>query len=88
MVCDHLNYIHQAKIGMCYQSFDNTYQFLLDEYNSDDRIPYDYIQNGEMYNFWRDDSNVRGVWRKTSIESYQAEEIEWENILDIDQLAN
>ena len=68
-------------------SFDNTYQFLLDEYNSDDRIPYAYIQNGEMYNFWRDESNVRGVWRKTSIESYQAEEIEWENILDIDQLA-
>ena len=69
------------------ESFDNTYQFLLDEYNSDDRIPYAYIQNGEMYNFWRDESNVRGVWRKTSIESYQAEEIEWENILDIDQLA-
>ena len=68
-------------------SFDNTYQFLLDEYNSDDRIPYAYIQNGEMYNFWRDESNVRGVWRKTSIESYQTEEIEWENILDIDQLA-
>ena len=69
------------------ESFDNTYQFLLDEYNSDDRIPYAYIQNGEMYNFWRDESNVRGVWRKTSIESYQTEEIEWENILDIDQLA-
>ncbi|MBL6820119.1 MAG: S9 family peptidase, partial [SAR86 cluster bacterium] len=69
------------------ESFNSTYQFLLDEYNSDDRIPYAYIQNGEMYNFWRDESNVRGVWRKTSIESYQTEEIEWENILDIDQLA-
>ena len=69
------------------ESFDSTYQFLLDEYNSDDRIPYAYIQNGEMYNFWRDESNVRGVWRKTSIESYQTEETEWENILDIDQLA-
>lgn len=80
------NEITQARYESS-ESFDNTYQFLLDEYNSDDRIPYAYIQNGEMYNFWRDESNVRGVWRKTSIESYQTEEIEWENILDIDQLA-
>ncbi|MBL6693925.1 MAG: S9 family peptidase, partial [SAR86 cluster bacterium] len=80
------NNITQARYESS-ESFDSTYQFLLDEYNSDDRIPYAYIQNGEMYNFWRDESNVRGVWRKTSIESYQTEEIEWENILDIDQLA-
>ena len=80
------NEITQARYESS-ESFDSTYQFLLDEYNSDDRIPYAYIQNGEMYNFWRDESNVRGVWRKTSIESYQTEEIEWENILDIDQLA-
>lgn len=80
------NEITQARYESS-ESFDNTYQFLLDEYNSDDRIPYAYIQNGEMYNFWRDESNIRGVWRKTSIESYQTEEIEWENILDIDQLA-
>jgi len=80
------NEITQARYESS-ESFDSTYQFLLDEYNSDDRIPYAYIHNGEMYDFWRDECNVRGVWRKTSIESYQTEEIEWENILDIDQLA-
>lgn len=69
------------------ERFSETYQFLLDEYNSDDRIPYAYVQNGEMYNFWRDESNVRGVWRKTSIEKYQEEKVEWEVIIDVDQLA-
>ena len=69
------------------ERFNETYQFLLDEYNSDDRIPYAYVQNGEMYNFWRDESNVRGIWRKTSIEKYQEEKVEWEVIIDIDQLA-
>lgn len=69
------------------ERFNETYQFLLDEYNSDDRIPYAYVQNGEMYNFWRDESNVRGVWRKTSIEKYQEEKVEWEVIIDVDQLA-
>ena len=69
------------------ERFNETYQFLLDEYNSDDRIPYAYVQNGEMYNFWRDESNVRGIWRKTSIEKYQEEKVEWEVIIDVDQLA-
>ena len=41
-----------------------------------------------MYNFWRDEKNVRGVWRKTSFKSYLKDEPIWENILDIDQLAN
>ena len=40
-----------------------------------------------MYNFWRDQKNVRGIWRKTSFESYLEDEPVWENILDIDQLA-
>ena len=40
-----------------------------------------------MYNFWRDEENVRGIWRKTSFESYLEAQPVWENILDIDQLA-
>ena len=54
-------------------SFTNTYNELLEEYQSNDRIPYVYIMGEEMYNFWRDEKNVRGLWRKTSIESYQTD---------------
>ena len=69
------------------ESFTITYEELLEEYQSNDRIPYAYVQGGMMYNFWRDETNVRGLWRRTSIESYKTEQPEWEILLDIDELA-
>lgn len=55
--------------------------------NSKERIPYGSIRNGEVYNFWQDETNVRGLWRKTSLESYATDAPEWETILDFDKLA-
>ena len=69
-------------------AFKEKYERIKKELNDDDRIPSAYYQNGEMYNFWRDEKNVRGVWRKTSFKSYLKDEPIWENMLDIDQLAN
>ena len=69
-------------------AFKEKYERIKKELNDDERIPSAYYQNGEMYNFWRDEKNVRGVWRKTSFKSYLKDEPIWENILDIDQLAN
>ncbi len=54
---------------------------------SEDRIPYGTIRDGLVYNFWQDETNVRGLWRRTALESYQTEAPEWETILDFDQLA-
>ena len=68
-------------------TFKKKYERIKKELNDDERIPSAYYQNGEMYNFWRDEKNVRGVWRKTSFKSYLKDEPIWENILDIDQLA-
>ena len=69
------------------EEFSTTYEELLEEYQSTDRIPYASVQGGKMYNFWRDEKNVRGVWRRTTIESYKTENPEWETLLDIDELA-
>ena len=69
-------------------AFKEKYERIKKELNDDERTPSAYYQNGEMYNFWRDEKNVRGVWRKTSFKSYLKDEPIWENILDIDQLAN
>lgn len=52
-----------------------------------DRVPSVSILNGELYNFWQDDVHVRGVWRKTSIESYKSANPKWEILLDLDALA-
>lgn len=52
-----------------------------------DRIPYVSIRNGELFNFWQDEKNVRGVVRKTSMKEYKKKNPKWEVMLDVDALA-
>lgn len=59
----------------------------LDLATSEDRIPYGSVRGGKVYNFWQDADNVRGLWRRTSLESYKSEEPDWETVLDFDKLA-
>ena len=55
---------------------------------SAERIPYGTIRDGMVYNFWQDDTHVRGLWRRTSLESYATDSPEWETVLNFDQLAD
>ena len=55
--------------------------------NATDRIPYGSILGRHIYNFWRDAEHVRGIVRRTSLESYRTAEPEWETVLDVDALA-
>lgn len=52
-----------------------------------DRVPGVGISGGWLYNFWQDETHVRGVWRRTTIESYKSANPEWDVILDLDKLA-
>jgi prolyl oligopeptidase len=54
--------------------------------DSKDRIPYVAKHGRYYYNFWRDQTNVRGLWRRTSLEEYKKAEPAWEVVLDVDQL--
>ncbi len=54
--------------------------------NSDVRIPYPRLQGKHLYNFWRDEKNERGLWRRTTLEEYLKRSPQWEVLLDIDQL--
>ena len=56
-------------------------------YDSKDRIPYVSKQGDFFYNFWRDTEHPRGVWRRTTLESYKTETPSWETILDLDALS-
>lgn len=67
--------------------FETLQQDALEIVNSKERIPYGSIRDGDVYNFWQDETNVRGLWRKASLESYKTEQPEWETILDFDALA-
>ena len=55
---------------------------------SDDRIPFANLVDGVVYNFWQDDEHVRGILRRTSLDSYASEDTQWETVLDVDSLAN
>ncbi|MEM6627334.1 MAG: prolyl oligopeptidase family serine peptidase, partial [Pseudomonadota bacterium] len=55
--------------------------------NAKERIPYGSIRNGYVYNFWQDETNVRGLWRRTPLDAYASEAPPWEIILDFDALA-
>ncbi|MCK0127869.1 prolyl oligopeptidase family serine peptidase [Erythrobacter sp. F6033] len=56
-------------------------------YDSEDRIPYVSFRPDGLYNFWQDRENPKGLLRRTTLESYQTDEPEWETILDVDALA-
>ena len=55
--------------------------------NATDRIPYGSIRDGMVYNFWQDETNVRGLWRRTSLESYATDAPDWETVIDFDALS-
>ncbi|MFI2105591.1 prolyl oligopeptidase family protein [Isoptericola sp. NPDC019693] len=55
--------------------------------DSDERIP-DVSRIGDhLYNFWRDAAHERGLWRRTTLESYRSDTPDWETVLDLDALA-
>ncbi len=56
-------------------------------FDSEDRIPYVSFRPDGLYNFWQDKENPKGLLRRTTLESYQSDEPEWETILDVDALA-
>jgi len=51
-----------------------------------DRIPNGAFLHGEIYNFWQDADHVRGIWRKTSLASYQTAQPQWTTVLDVTAL--
>jgi prolyl oligopeptidase len=54
---------------------------------SKDKIPYVSFRGGEVHNFWQDATHVRGIWRKSTLESYLTATPKWETVLDYDKLS-
>jgi len=67
--------------------YETLYQDALGILQSQDKIPYVSYRAGAAHNFWQDETHVRGVWRKTSLDSYLSDSTEWETVLDFDKLA-
>jgi len=67
--------------------FNEIHEKLVEIYNSSDRIPSPAIRGSWIYNFWRDEDHVRGIWRRTFLDEYLKKEPSWEIVLDLDKLA-
>ncbi|MFK8010783.1 MAG: prolyl oligopeptidase family protein [Marinicellaceae bacterium] len=70
-----------------HKSYQKIYDNTLEILNDKERIPYAGERAGFYYNFWRDETHVRGIYRRTTFEEYQKESPKWETVLDIDALA-
>ncbi|RRR41457.1 S9 family peptidase [Mycolicibacter terrae] len=58
----------------------------LDVLDTDARIPYVRRRGEFLYNFWRDPANPRGLWRRTTLDSYRSAAPEWDVLIDVDEL--
>lgn len=67
--------------------FDDISGDLRTALDSDDRIPIVTKRGDHFYNFWRDKTNPKGLWRRTSWDSYRTATPDWEVLLDLDELA-
>jgi len=54
---------------------------------ADDRIAMPTVNGDEVRNFWTDRTNRRGLWRRTTWDSYTAGDPEWDVLLDVDALS-
>src|SRR3954453_1089244 len=46
--------------------------------DADDRIPFVGKSGDHLYNFWKDANHPRGLWRRTTLESYKTDTPDWD----------
>ena len=54
--------------------------------DSPDKLPAPEFRGGLVYNTWRDKDHVRGIVRRTTLESYLTDDPKWETVIDYDAL--
>lgn len=59
---------------------------ILEILDSKERIPSISKAGPWFYNFWRDERNPRGLWRRTTLAEYRKPDPKWEVVLDLDAL--
>jgi prolyl oligopeptidase len=67
--------------------YDDLHTKALTILEAKDRIPMPAFRGGEVYNFWQDDVNVRGLMRRIPVDQYRNPAPAWETVLDIDALS-
>ncbi len=66
--------------------FNEIKEEILEILNSTERIVYPSILRNYIYNFWKDETFKRGIWRRTTFKQYFTGDPQWETVLNIDSL--
>ncbi|MDP7730450.1 MULTISPECIES: prolyl oligopeptidase family serine peptidase [Mycobacterium] len=75
-----------TKTEFCDAQFETMRAEALEVLDTDARIPYVRRRGEYLYDFWRDATNPRGLWRRTTLESYRTDSPEWDVLIDVDAL--
>ncbi len=67
--------------------FERDRDALLTIMDSPDKLPYPSRRAGHLYNFWIDAAHPKGLWRRTTLDSFRSDTPKWEIVLDLDALA-
>ena len=70
--------------GPGYEADRDTLRALLDR---PDNLAVPARRGGLLYNFWKDAAHPRGIWRRTTLDSYGTDAPEWDVLLDLDAVA-
>jgi prolyl oligopeptidase len=73
--------------GSSGEEFERMRAEALEVLDTDARIPYVHRRGDYLYNFWRDAANPRGLWRRTTLDSYRGDSPDWDVLLDVDELS-
>ncbi len=55
--------------------------------DSEERIAAPTLRGDQVFNFWQDAGNRRGIWRRATLSDYSHGGVDWEILLDLDALA-
>jgi prolyl oligopeptidase len=67
--------------------FKPIYNRTLQILDSKDRIATPSLYGTTVYNFWQDSAHERGIWRRTTLDSYRTATPQWEIVIDVDALS-
>ncbi|HXS78195.1 MAG TPA: prolyl oligopeptidase family serine peptidase [Terracidiphilus sp.] len=68
------------------KTFEELREEALKVLDSPEKLPYPLFRDGMVYNTWRDKDHVRGIVRRTTLESYLTADPKWETVIDYDAL--
>jgi len=69
------------------QNYMDIYNKSLAIYTSTEKLAYPTIYGDYIYSFWTAVDHERGIWRRTSFQEYLTENPNWDELLDLDELA-